>query len=188
MKLLVALYLIVGIGLFTGCKVRTETNDPKAVLEAFMNALSKKDFAAARELSTAKSQTLITMMETATQSGEKSERSFSKYDNLKLEFSNANIQGDLAIVPVKERNTGETLNYNLKKEQGAWKVAFDPASLMGIMTEKMVEKGLNPTSAIDSLGNGMDKLKSVSIDSLKKSMEGGMKAFDSVTKELKKIH
>lgn len=65
MKILLALYLIVGIGMFTGCNVRTETNDPKAVLEAFMNALSKEDFAAARELSTAKSQTLITMMETA---------------------------------------------------------------------------------------------------------------------------
>ncbi len=92
-------------------------------------------------------------------------------------------------MPVKEKITGETLNYNLKKEQGAWKVAFDPASLMmGIMTEKMVEKGLNPTSVIDSLEDGMDRLKSVSIDSLKNSMEGGMKAFDSVTKELKKIH
>ena len=51
-----------------------------------MNALSKKDFAAARELFTAKSQTLINMMETVTQSGEKSETAFSKYDNAKLDL------------------------------------------------------------------------------------------------------
>lgn len=100
-----------------------------------------------------------------------------------MEFSEAKIDGDRATVAVKEMTSGETVNYILKKEDGAWKVAFDKASLMTMGKEKMDEKGINPA---DSLGAAMDKLKEINIDSLKEQMNKGMDALDTAKKEMEK--
>ena len=99
-----------------------------------------------------------------------------------MEIGEAKIDGDKAVVPVKEKTTGETLNYNLKKEDGGWKVAFDKASVMSMGVEKMNEKGINPA---DSINAAMDKLKDINLDSLKDGMKKGMDALDTVKKAMK---
>ena len=109
-----------------------------------------------------------------------------KFDNAKMEYGEAKIEGDKATIAVKETSSGETMTYTLKKEKGSWKVAFDKASMMSMGMEKMNEKGINPA---DSIGKVMDELKKIDMDSLtegmKEGMKKGMEALDTVAKVLK---
>jgi hypothetical protein len=69
-----------------------------------------------------------------------------------MEFGDAKVEGDKATIAVKDKNSGELLNYTLKKEDGAWKVAFDKATMMKMGTDKMKEKGMD----MNDLNKGMD--------------------------------
>lgn len=168
--------LVISTSLMFSCK--TNSGDPKMVLSSFMEALAKKDMEAARKLATTDSKTMLDMMEM----GMKNEKSTDskKYDMANMEFGEPKIDGDRATVPVKEKTSGETINYALKKENGAWKVAFDKASLMGTVTDKLSEKGMDMKGAMDSLSKGMEKIKDIDMDSLKESMDQGMKSLDSL--------
>ena len=106
-----------------------------------------------------------------------------KFEISRMEFSEPKIDGDKAVVPVKETTSGETLNYTLKKEDGSWKVAFDKSSMMEMGMDKMNEKGINPA---DSIGAAMEKLKELNIDSLKDGMNRGIESMDSAKRELEK--
>jgi hypothetical protein len=110
---------------------------------------------------------------------DKSSKDNDKYDKSKMEFGDAKIDGDKATIAVKEKGSGETMNFTMKKEKGAWKVAFDKASMMNMGMEKMKEKGMNP---VDSLNKAMDDIKNMNTDSLKAGMEEGMKMLDSASK------
>lgn len=161
-----------------GCK--NDNKDPKIVLGQFFDALAKNDMVTARKLSTADSKSMLDLMEM----GMKTEtKETEKYDKTKMEFGEATIDGDKAIVPVKERTSGETMNYTLKKEEGAWKVAFDKTSIMNMGMDKMKDEGGNIS---DSLENIMDELKKVDIDSLQKSMREGSQSLDSAAKILER--
>ena len=107
-----------------------------------------------------------------------------KFDKASMEFGEVKIEGDKATIPVKEKKSGESLNYILKKEDGTWKVAFDKASMMNMGMEKMNEKGINPA---DSIGNALEELKNLNMDSLKDGMKEGMKALDSIKTEAEKL-
>lgn len=149
--------------------------DPKAVLSQFLEALSKKDIATARKLSTEDSKSLIDMMEMAMKN-DKGQKPDDKFDPKKMEFGEPKIEGDKATISVKEKESQESLNFTLKKEKGDWKVAFDKATMMGNAMEKMDEKGIN---ASDSIKKAMDELKNIDVDSLKRGIQEGMKALDS---------
>ena len=181
MKKLILAVLVISTSLMFSCK--SNSGDPKMVLSSFMEALAKKDIAAARKLSTTDSKMMLDMMEM----GMKNEQSTDskKYDMANMEFGEPKIDGDKATVPVKEKTTGESINYALKKENGEWKVAFDKASLMGTVTDKLNEKGLDMKGAMDSLSKGMENMKDVDMDSLKESMDQGMKSLDSMKNILK---
>ncbi len=181
MKKLMLAVLVVSTSLMFSCK--SNSGDPKMVLSAFMDALAKKDMVAARKLATTDSKTMLDMMEM----GMKNEKSTDskKYDMANMEFGEPKIEGDRATVPVKEKTSGESINYALKKENGEWKVAFDKASLMGTVTDKLNEKGMDMKGAMDSLSKGMEKIKDIDMDSLKNSMDQGMKSLDSMKDILK---
>jgi hypothetical protein len=188
MKRSIIFCLIVSIVLLSACKGVKDSNDPKVIVSEFMDALSKKDFTTARQLTTSESQTVINMMETAVKMGSTPESSFVKFDHSRVTLGEATISGETATVPLTENKSGETINYQLQKQNGAWKVAFDLPTLMNIFTDKMVEKGINPVNgALDSLSKGLDQMKSINIDSLSRTMKGGRKALDSITNELKKL-
>ena len=59
-----------------------------------------------------------------------------KFDVNDMEFGEVKIDGDKATVPVKEKKSGESMNYTLKKESGKWKVAFDKSSMILMMKFK----------------------------------------------------
>src|SRR6185436_19952398 len=128
-KILLAIVMISSVFYFS-CN-SAGSGDPKAVLGQFFDALAKKDIEGARKLATKDSKSMIDMMEMGMKmGGDKKETE--KFDKANMEIGEAKIDGDKAVVPVKEKTSGETLNYTLKKEDGSWKVAFDKASVMSM--------------------------------------------------------
>ncbi|MBC7867061.1 MAG: DUF4878 domain-containing protein [Gloeobacteraceae cyanobacterium ES-bin-316] len=162
---------------YTGC-TNNSAGDPKIVLTDFFEAMAKKDMAKARSLATADSKSTLDMWE---QKMNLDASAIDKYDKTKVEMGEAKISGDNATVPIKEKTSGETVNFPLQKEGGGWKVSFSMTSLMQMGIEKMNEKGINLT---DSLSNVMDKLKNINIDSLQREMQKAGKDLDSAAKIL----
>lgn len=157
--------------LFAGCNAGG--GDPKTVLVAFFTALSKKDIAGAKKLATKDSEAMFSMIEMGMNMS-KDNKDMEKFDNTKMEFGETKIEGDKATVAVKEKTSGETVNYILKKEGGGWKVAFDKASLMQMGADKMKEKGMDTNAAMDTLSEGLDKMKNMNMDSLNGKMKEGL--------------
>lgn len=159
----------------------TDKSDPKAVLISFFDALAKKDIAAARKLATAESKSMLDMMEMGMKMSDGKKEDDGKYDKTKMEFGDAKVEGDKATVAVKEKTSGETTNFTLKKEDGAWKVAFDKSSMMNMGMDKMNEKGVNADSAVNK---GMEELKNMNMDSLKDKVNESMEKLEEATKKL----
>lgn len=174
-KMLLAVAVISSTFLFS-CK--SGGGDPKAVLSSFFEALSKKDIEGARKLATDDSKQMLDMIQMG-MSMSKDNKETEKYDKANMEFGEPKIEGDKATIAVKEKKSGESLNYTLKKVNGEWKVAFDKSSVMSMGMDKLNEKGVDAGEAVDK---AMEELKNVDMDSLKMGMEEGMKVLDSVNK------
>ena len=157
---------------FMGCKDNSKNGSPKDVLSAWFDAMAKKDMATVKELSTPESQSMISLMEMGMKDSTASKET-AKYDKSKMEFGEPVIDGDNAKVPVKEKSSGETTNFPMKKVNGQWKVAFDKSSMMQMGMDKMKEKNINP----------MDSLKNMNMDSISTEMN---KAMDSAKKAANK--
>lgn len=154
-------------------------SDPKAVLSSFFEALSKKDIAGARKLATEDSKSMLDMVEMGMKMSNDTKET-EKYDKNNMEFGDAKVEGDKATVAVKEKKSGETLNYTLKKVNGEWKVAFDKSSVMSMGMEKLNEKGVDAGAEAQK---AMEELKNVNPDSLKAGLEEATKALDSMSKK-----
>ncbi len=179
MKKFILACLVLSTAVFFSCS-NSGSGNPKAVLSDFFDALSKKDIATARKFATEESKSMLDMMEMGMKMDTNSKET-DKYDKSKMEFGEPKIEGDKATIAVKEKGSGETLNFTLKKEKGDWKVAFDKASMMSMGMEKMQEKGINPT---DSITKAMEEIKDLNMDSLREGMQEGMKMLDSATKNV----
>ena len=160
------------------CTGTSITGKPKDTLETFFDLLSKKDVEGAGKYATADSKSLLSLIATAfkLESGAEKTRQFDKKN---MELGNAVINGDLATVPVKDIASGESVDFTLKKEDGAWKVAFDMGTLMQIGMHKMKEK--NPAQA-DSLLKGLAAMKNINLDSLQNLLKNNTQALDSIKK------
>jgi hypothetical protein len=184
------LFLVMSIFCFSiiGCK--NESNDPQATLSKFFDAMSKKDIVSARKLCTDESKSMLDMMEMSMKM-DTSKTETNKYDKEKVEFGEAKIEGDKATINVKPKEGGESLNFYLKKEKEAWKVAFDKNSMMEMGMEKMKSEGIENTDSIaNSIGELKDidlqEIKKMDMDSLRKDMRKSMLKLDSVKRLLKK--
>lgn len=184
MKKVILFALTVTIIILASCK--SGGGDPKMVLSNFFDAMLKKDFTTVKKLSTRDSESMLGMMQMAIQQmPDTSQRMNFNRDN--LEIGNAVINGDMATVPVKEKKSGETTDFTLKKEDGAWKVAFDKSTLMGMAQKKMKEHGMGGMmngGMNDSLnninGSSMPNMDSIS----KEDMQRAHKMMDSANKML----
>ena len=159
-KLLFAASLLCTIA-FVSCKSNSGGN-PNEVLSQFFDAMAKQDTVKIKALTTKESESMLGMM-TMGMSMAGSKKDLEKYDKTKMEFGAAIINGDNAKVPVKDKASGETVNFPMKKQDGQWKVAFDKSSVMEMGMEKMKEGKINMG---DSLQKGMDALKNVNMDSM----------------------
>lgn len=181
-KLLLSLTLIsIIIIIIPSCTGSSNSGNPKNTLLTFFELLSKKDIEGARKYATADSKSLLNLMETALKL-ENGAAKTNQFDKSKMEIGNATINGDVATVPVKEIGSGESVDFTLKKEEGAWKVAFDMGTLMQIGMQKMKEK--NPAQA-DSLIKGMAAMKNVNLDSLQGLLKNNIQSLDSLKKMMK---
>ena len=144
---------------FIGCK-DNKNGSPKEVLSAWFDAMAKKDMATVKELSTPESQSMISLMEMGMKDSAASKET-EKYDKTKMEFGEPIIDGDNAKVPVKEKSSGETTNFPMKKVNGQWKVAFDKSSMMQMGMDKMkdekISTGGTESVNMDSITNEMNK-------------------------------
>ena len=177
-KLLTAAFVCTTV-FFLSCN-STDNSNPKSVLISFFDALAKKDISAARKLATAESKGMLDMMEMGMKMGG-GDKKDDKYDKEKMEFGEAKVEGDKATVPVKDKNSGETTNFTLKKEGSAWKVAFDKSSMMNMGTDKIKEHGDDMDSTIK---NGLDKMKDINMDSLNGKLKESLEKLNDATKKL----
>jgi hypothetical protein len=150
--------------IFIACK---SGGDPKAVTENFFDALNKKDFTTAKKYATKESQSFLGMLEGAAAMAKDKDTSGIKKD--KVNVSNVKIDGDNATVSVTGGDDGtHSLTVHLKKEDGAWKVAFDKNAITNMATDAMKEGGADMQ---DKMNGALDSAKqkiNESLDSLKK--------------------
>jgi hypothetical protein len=170
--------IILSSTLLWGCN---SGKDPNQVLGKFFDALYKKDIIEAQKMATHDSKLVLDLLELSlkTDSNETA-----KFDKSQLEFGKPSIEGNKAVVSVKDKRNDEMMNFTLKKENGIWKVAFDKSTVISMGMEKMKEKGINLK---DSMNHMLDEFKKIDIDSLKKGMHEGSKALDSVAKILDQL-
>jgi hypothetical protein len=173
-----------------GCKSGPSSSDPRATLLSFFQALAKKDLKEARKYTTKESEQMLSMMEMGMQMAAKmkskeADDEFSKFNEQNIEIGEAKIDGDKALVPIKNKKDGESTNMVLKKEDGAWKVAFDKATMAEMAGEKMREKGgTMPEMNMDSLTQA---IQNINTDSLKEAMQKGLGAMDSLADAMKAL-
>jgi hypothetical protein len=150
-RIIFSAVVLLALGM-AGCK--SGSSDPRGVLMSFMEALGKKDIEGAKKYATKDSEAMLGMIQMGMSMAPDSTKD-KTYDKDNMEFGDAKIEGDKATVPVKDKKSGETTNYTLKKEGGAWKVAFDKATMTQMGTDKMKEKGMDMND-LNKMNNGMD--------------------------------
>ncbi|MBL7723810.1 MAG: DUF4878 domain-containing protein [Chitinophagaceae bacterium] len=164
-----------------GCKGKDGVADnPKAVLIAFFERMSKKDLEGAAKLATKDSKGTMDMMKKAMDMAEKMKGLDKKDEDPAEDFKNmevgdAKIDGDNATVSVTNKKKNETVDFPLKKEDGSWKVDFSMATLMKMGMDKAKQDG----KEIDQ--EDIDKMKNFNMDSLKDQLNS---ALDTVKKAL----
>ena len=171
MKKILFAISILCLGGFVSCTSGSSDN-PNEVLSQFFDAMAKQDTVKIKALSTKDSEQMLSMMKMGMSMAD-AKKDLEKYDKTKMEFGTAIISGDNAKVPVKDKASGETVNFPMKKEDGKWKVAFDKSSIMEMGMEKMKDSKSNIG---DSLQKGMDELKNINMDSM---MQEVKKAIDT---------
>jgi Domain of unknown function (DUF4878) len=158
--------------------------DPKEVLTSFFDAMSKKDITTARKYATADSKGTFDMLEMGMKMADKSDTaSMEQFDRSRMEMGEPKISGDNATINVKEKKSGEAVDFELKKESGEWKVAMDISTLMNIGMKKMKEKGVSDAQ-LDSMRMGIDEIRKMNTDSLQEIMKKGMQALDTAKKKM----
>lgn len=171
-RIFIGTFLLISIA-FVSCKT-AETKKPEEVLSAFFDALGNKDMEKAKTLSTPDSKMVLDMLASAIKMDTSA---MNMYDKNTMKFGAPKIEGDAATVPVTEAKSGAVVNYKLKKIDGAWKVAFDKASLMQTGMEaagenKQLMNDIGDTTDIEErMKEGKKELEKMDMDSLKKELE-----------------
>ena len=108
------------------------------------------------------------------------------YQKENIEVGTAVIDGDKATVPVKDKKSGETTDFTLKKESGDWKVAFDKSTLMEMAQKKMKEHGMGGMhNGMNDSSGSINNRSMQNIDSVShEDMQEAQKVIDSANKML----
>jgi len=168
-----------------GCKGKGPANDPKAVVVAFFEKMAKKDIDGAAKLATKDSKAALDMMKKGMDMAEKMKTEKPEEDPMAgfkdVEFGDAKITGDAAVVPITNKKEKETIEFPLKKEDGAWKVDFSMSTLMKMGKDKAAESG---TDTFDNGGTeNTDGLDALNADSLQEGLKKAKEALDNIKPE-----
>lgn len=191
MKKIILSALTASLIILAGCK--SGGGDPKIVLSNFFDALAKKDFTSVKKYTTKDSEGMLSMVQMGMQNI-KDDSQTMQYKKENLEMGDVVITGDKATVPVKDKKSGETTDFTLKKEDGEWKVAFDKSTLMEMAQKKMKEHGMDrmmPNGMNDSLTNmngsmpNMDSVSQEDMQKARKMMDSASKMLNEAKKNVK---
>jgi hypothetical protein len=180
-KIMQSLFLFAGAAmLIVSCNNKGASSDPKAVLVEFMKRLSEKDIDGAAKLATKDSKAALDMMKKAIDMGEKMKGDSKEEEDPTAEFKDveigeAKITGETALVPFKSKKEKESIDFPLKKEDGAWKVDFSMATLMKMGKDKASQDG-----GMEGMNESGEDVN-VSAEDIQKSMQ----AVDSLMKDPK---
>ena len=181
MNRLILLLLTATIISLAGCKSGAY-KDPKTVLSNFFDAMAKRDFTEAKKYTTDDSEPMMNMAQMAMQNMNDDSSRILQYRKENIEIEDAVTNGDNATVPVKDRKSGEVIDFTLKKENSQWKVSVNLPTILQMARKKMKEHGMD--GMIDSLGN-INSMSVPNIDSIsKEKMEHAHKMIDSMNKML----
>jgi hypothetical protein len=122
-----------------GCNNNSE---PQQVLKQFFKAISSRNIEQAKQYTTADSDMMLQLAEMEMKNTPDSSY-FNKYSPDQLSFGKAVINGNTAFVPVGDKRLQTTINWQLVKENGQWKVAFTMAAFKKMAEEKVKELGLD---------------------------------------------
>jgi hypothetical protein len=184
MKKIILLISTAFVVVLSGCN--SNSGDPKEVLGHFFDAISHKNIDEAKKYVTKDSEGMMGMMQMGMNSMDDSDNEI-PLQKENMEIGNAVITGDRATVPVKDKKSGETTDFVLKKESGAWKVAFDKSTLLEMGQKKMKEHGMDMRdmegmdSMKHSMNEAMDSLNAA-MPEMKHKMEHAQKMMDSARK------
>ncbi len=162
-----AFFFMAALSIIFGCS--TNNQAPAEVLEKFFKALSSQNIEEAKKYVTRDSEGMMNMVQMGMQKMGKNDESTINYSQENMEIGKAEINGDKALVPVKDKKSGELTDFTLRKEDGNWKVAFDKSTIMEMATRKMKE-------------HGVGKFKNSRNDSIRLD-SAMMQNMDSITKE-----
>lgn len=164
--------------LLTGCKGKDKAvaADPKSVITAFFEKMSKKDIDGATKLCTKESKTTMDLMKKGIEAAEKMKESGAKTeeeDEFKnMQIGEAKIDGDNATVSVTNTKKKETVDFPLKKEDGEWKVDFTMSTLMKMGMDAKKDGGDDLFKTDESVDTtGMEEMKDLmNSDTLKNEL------------------
>jgi len=176
--------------ILSGCNSNSE--DPKEVLGHFFDAMSHKNIDEAKKYVTKDSEGMMGMMQMGMNSMDDSDNEM-PLQKENMEIGNAVITGDRATVTVTDKKSGETTDFVLKKESGAWKVAFDKSTLLEMGQKKMKEHGMDmgDMKGMDSMKHGMNEAMdslNAAMPEMKDKMEHAQKMMDSAKKMMEKMN
>ncbi|HEU5365283.1 MAG TPA: DUF4878 domain-containing protein [Hanamia sp.] len=175
MKKIIVIIIAAFVVILPSCQSGSGAN-PKEVLNHFFEAVSKRDMNEAKKYATKDSEGMLSMMQMGMQNmnNDHADKMMEMINNMQM--GDATITGDQATVPVKDKKSGETTDFILKKESGDWKVAFDMATLMDMANKKMKEHGNMNGSDSAGMNETIDSANS----HLKEKMERAQKLIDSL--------
>jgi len=177
--------------LIAGCKGKDAAgSDPKTVIAAFFEKMSKKDIDGAAKLCTKESKATMDMMKKAMDAAEKMKDSSkdvkeTEEDDFKdMVIGEAKIDGDNATVAVTNKKKNETVEFPMKKEGGGWKVDFTMSTLMKMgmdANKKSGEDLFKDNDGTDTTLKNIDDL--LNNDSLKEIMNKTKEALEKIKSE-----
>jgi hypothetical protein len=188
MKKLQLSFLIAGLCalLVTGCKGKDSVagDDPKAVITAFFEKMSKKDIDGAAKLCTKESQSTLDIIKKGMDAAESMKNDTAKKDedNFKdMVIGEAKIDGDKATVAVSNKKDNKSVDFPLKKEGGSWKVDFTMGTLMKMGMDEAGKNGEDlwkDDSGKDTINMDLDKISDTlknELEKIKEDLKEGLK-------------
>lgn len=151
---------------------------PKEVLQAFFQKMTQTDLDGAAALATKDSKPVFDMMKQLMVMAEMRNPGITSTNGLSekfksVEIGEATINGNTALVPVKNIADSVEISFPLKVEDGVWKTEFSIATLSRIGMAEMGKRGMPADSIVGKMGRlkeMMGKQRHI-IDSLKKTVD-----------------
>lgn len=191
MKKIAIVTLMAGIFalLITGCKGKDKAagGDPKTVITAFFEKMAKKDIDGAAALCTKESKGMMDLMKKGMESDKEKGKETKEEDDFKdIIVGEAKIDGDNATVSVTNNKKKETVDFPLKKQDGAWKVDFTWATLMKMGMDAKKDGAEDLFKDETGSDTTLNELKNIlNSDTLKEKLDEMKNELKDALKEIK---